>query len=93
MMKSDLDYPLPATAIELLLALVDTAKQYQIQIIPCREVQVLNDFGIKDDRHLSPQSVFLKYICSQKTVKTELIWASFVQVIKVLTPDQALKMG
>jgi hypothetical protein len=55
MMKSDLDYPLPATAIELLLALVDTAKQYQIQIIPCREVRVLKDFNIEDDRHLPPQ--------------------------------------
>ena len=55
MMKYDLDYPLPATAIELLLALVDTAKQYQIQIIPCREVRVLKDFGFEDDRHLPPQ--------------------------------------
>jgi hypothetical protein len=48
MMKYDLDYPLPATAIELLLALVDTAKQYQIQIIPCREVRVLKDFGFEE---------------------------------------------
>ncbi len=34
------DHPLPASAVELLLALVETAEQYQIQTIICREVQV-----------------------------------------------------
>ena len=35
----NIDHPLPATAIELLLILVETAERYQIQTITCREVQ------------------------------------------------------
>ncbi len=34
------DYPLPPTAVELLLVLVDTAEQYQLKTVTCREVQL-----------------------------------------------------
>jgi hypothetical protein len=55
-MKSiDLDNPLHPTAIELLLALVDTAKQYQLQTIPCREVRVRREPWFEEDRDLTPQ--------------------------------------
>ncbi len=41
------DHLLPATAVELLLVLVDTAEQYQLKTIPCREVWV--------ESHMPPQ--------------------------------------
>ena len=40
MTSIEFKHPLPASAIELLLILVETAEQYQIQTIPCREVQL-----------------------------------------------------
>jgi hypothetical protein len=51
----DLDYPLPATAIELLLVLVDTAEKFQLETITCREVRVRDGSRGKDDRHLPPE--------------------------------------
>ena len=51
----NLDYQLHPTATELLLVLVDTAKQYQIQIIPCREVQVRHHLEKQDDKRFAPQ--------------------------------------
>lgn len=32
------DQPIPTTAVELLLVLVDTAERYQMKTVPCREV-------------------------------------------------------
>ncbi len=40
MTSIEFERPLPASAIELLLLLVEMAEQYQIQVIPCREVQL-----------------------------------------------------
>ena len=57
-MKSiNLEHPLPASAIELLLLLVDTAEQYQSQTVTCREVWVRNEASsLHHNKQLTPQT-------------------------------------
>ncbi len=66
----DFDYTLPATAIELLLVLVETAKQYQIQTITCREVQTRDKLSrTVNDQQLSPSKDPLSTLQNSGLVK------------------------